>query len=129
MFSGNFIPLKLFVKYGRFSELFKDGNYTLEEIRQNNPRLGDVICDGLILRRKTDGICSFRLWTPYLKALNIPPGILKKLRKVAMGFLNELLTDEDLLDSSFASRRNETVSVILVVLVGELIVLVNRLQS
>lgn len=88
-----------------------------------------MVCNGLILRRKTDGICGFRLPIPYLKTLNIPPGTLKELRKVAMKFPNGLLTDEDLLDSGFISWRDETVSVILVVLVGELIVLFGHLQS
>lgn len=55
---------------------------------------------------------------PYLKALNVPPWILKRLTKVFMKSPNDLLTDEDLLGSGSASQRKETMSVVLAVLFG-----------
>ncbi|PKK43045.1 hypothetical protein CI102_13076 [Trichoderma harzianum] len=77
------------------------------ERRPRNPLWKDVICDGAILRRGTDGICSFHLKVPYIKALNIPSKILKELRKVALNFTNDLLTDEDVLHA-FCNRISTT---------------------
>ncbi|PKK47821.1 hypothetical protein CI102_8634 [Trichoderma harzianum] len=44
-----------------------------------------------------DGETSFRLRIPYLKALDTPPEIPQELRKFALKFPNDLLTDGDLL--------------------------------
>ncbi|KAK0763639.1 hypothetical protein N5P37_003018 [Trichoderma harzianum] len=68
-----------------------------QEPGPRNPRWGDEVCNSLILRRKTDEICSFRLRIPYLKALDTPPEIPQELRKFALKFPNDLLTDGDLL--------------------------------
>ncbi|KAL7804039.1 hypothetical protein V8C43DRAFT_300175 [Trichoderma afarasin] len=68
-----------------------------QEPGPRNPQWGDVVYDGSILQGKTDEICGFRLRIPCLKALNIPPEVLKELRKVAPKFPNDLLIDEGLL--------------------------------
>ncbi|KAL6690639.1 hypothetical protein J3F84DRAFT_388457 [Trichoderma pleuroticola] len=83
--------------YGPHGTKYPERVFIHQEPGPRNPRWGDVICDGSILRRKTDEICSFRLRVPCLKALNIPPEMLKELRKAALKLTNDLLTDEDLL--------------------------------
>lgn len=74
-------------------------------------------------------ICVFRLRIPYLKPFNIPPGILKELRIVAMNLPNDLLTDDDLPNSDFASWEDGFCLWFSRPWLDELIVLVDHLQD
>lgn len=66
-----------------------------------NPPWSDVICDASVLRRGGKGLTGFRLQMPLIKTFHIPQGILRELRRIARKFLNDVLTEEDILHAFF----------------------------
>ncbi|KAM0478899.1 hypothetical protein ACHAPX_004877 [Trichoderma viride] len=91
------------------NEQFEVASQNLEELSYpaldagpHNPPWKDLICDGAILRRKTDRLSGFEYSVPFLKALSFPPKLILMLQGFALKFPNDLLTMEDLLLGLFA---------------------------